>query len=51
MVLEFAVENGHEWIPNTYVAGRDAVTAQTREVPDTYWLMEGLLNNIEREFG
>lgn len=51
MVLEFAVENGHEWIPNTFVAGRDAVMAQTDDIPDTYWLMEGLLNNIEREFG
>ena len=28
----------------------DAVIARTPKISDTYWLMEGLLNNIEREF-
>ena len=51
MVLEFAEAFGQEWVPNNYVAGKDAIIEKTPEVPDTYWLMEGLLNNIEREFG
>jgi GMP synthase-like glutamine amidotransferase len=51
MVLEFAQIFGREeWDPDTYVAGADAVIARTPEIPDTYWLMESLLNNIEREF-
>jgi GMP synthase-like glutamine amidotransferase len=52
MVLEFAEIFGREeWVPDTYVAGADAVIARTPKIPDTYWLMEGLLNNIESEFG
>lgn len=51
MVLEFAEAYGHEWIPSTYVAGRDAIIESTPNMPDTYWLMEGLLDNIVREFG
>jgi GMP synthase-like glutamine amidotransferase len=50
MVLEFSEVFGHDWVPNTFVAGYNAVVSQTKEMPDTYWLMEGLLNNIEREF-
>jgi len=50
MVMEFAEENGHEWKPDTFVAGREAVLAQTGKIPDTYWLMHRLLDNIEREF-
>jgi len=51
MVVDSATEFGHEWTQSRYVPGRDAIIAQTENVPDTYWLMERLLDNIEREFG
>ena len=51
MIHYFSEEFGDLMIPDTFVAGPDAVIKQTKEMPDTYWLMEGLLNNIEREFG
>ena len=50
MVMEFAEDYGHQWIPNAYVAGKDAIIEMTPQIPDTYWLMEGLLKNIEGEF-
>jgi len=39
-----------EWHPGPYVAGKEAILAQTAEIPDTYWLMEKLLDNMLREF-
>lgn len=42
---------GHEWIQDRFVSGKEAVLTQTEQLPDTYWLMETLLDNIDREFG
>ena len=42
---------GHEWIQDLFVSGKEAVLTQTEQLPDTYWLMETLLDNIDREFG
>ena len=42
---------GHEWIPDLFVSGKEAVLTQTEQIADTYWLMETLLDNIDREFG
>jgi hypothetical protein len=51
MVKYFAREEGRTWEKGPYVAGQDAVVAQTAKIPDTYWLMAALLDNMEREFG
>lgn len=51
MVQQFAREWGDEWQKGPFVAGKEAVLAQTEEIPDTYWLMTTLLNNMVREFG
>lgn len=50
MVRHFAREEGDEWMKDHFVAGKEAVLDQVDKVPDTYWLMEALLNNMEREF-
>lgn len=50
MVRYFAVEYGHEWQKNQYVAGKQAVLSQTGQIPETYWLMELLLDNMERQY-
>lgn len=50
MVEYFANEVGHEWERDTFVAGRDAVLAQTPKIPDTYWLMESMMENMEHEY-
>jgi len=51
MVRHFAREEGNEWKKDHFVAGKEAVLAQTEQIPDTYWLMAALLDNMEREFG
>ncbi len=50
MVSQFARECGHEWIKGPFVAGHEAVLAQTAHIADTYWLASRLLDNMEREF-
>lgn len=50
MVLDFARTFGEEWTPGPFVAGKEAIQARTEEVPNTYWLMERLLDNMDREF-
>ena len=50
MARYYASEHSQDWLPDTYVSGGDAVLARTEEIPDTYWLMEALLNNIELKF-
>jgi len=50
MVSYYAREHSDDWVPDLYVGGKDQVLAATRDIPDTYWLMETLLNNMEREF-
>ncbi len=51
MVRYFAHEEGDKWKKDHFVAGKEAVLAQTEQIPDTYWLMNALLDNMEREFG
>jgi GMP synthase-like glutamine amidotransferase len=50
MVALCAGELSQDWVPDVFVGDKDTVLAQTQEIPDTYWLMETLLNNMEREF-
>jgi GMP synthase-like glutamine amidotransferase len=50
MVRFFARESGHKWQKDRYVAGKEAVLSECEQIPDTYWLMELLLDNMEREF-
>jgi hypothetical protein len=51
MVKRFSNEEGGAWTPDLFVDGRDRVLAKTDLLPDTYWLMEMLLDNMEEEFG
>jgi hypothetical protein len=32
------------------VAGKEAVLSESEQVPETYWLMELLLDNMERHY-
>lgn len=50
MVRYFADKYGHEWQKDQYVTGKDAVLSQLGQLPNTYWLMELLLNNMERHY-
>ena len=50
MVAYYAREHSQDWVPDLFVGDKDTVLAQTKEIPDTYGLMETLLNNMEREF-
>jgi len=50
MVTDYAREHSQDWVPDVFVSDKDKVLAQTKEIPDTYWLMATLLNNMEREF-
>ncbi|UCH22003.1 MAG: type 1 glutamine amidotransferase [Deltaproteobacteria bacterium] len=51
MIRFFSKEYGHEWVKGPYVAGKEAVLAMTEQVPETYWLMETFLNNMDHQFG
>ena len=50
MVKFYAGQYGHEWVPGPFVIGKADVLAQTEQIPDTYWLMEKLLDNMDRKF-
>ncbi len=50
MVNFYAEEHSQDWVPDEFVSGKDEVLARTKEIPDTYLLMETLLNNMEQEF-
>ena len=50
MVRYYASAHSQDWVPDDYVSAKDEVLARTEEIPDTYWLMETLLNNIQQEF-
>jgi GMP synthase-like glutamine amidotransferase len=50
MVTYYAGEHSQDWVPDRFVSGKDEVLARTQAIPDTYWLMETLLNNMEQEF-
>ena len=51
LITYFATNYGHEWQKDQYVAGKEAVLSKTGQIPDTYWLMELLLDNMDREYG
>ena len=51
LVAFFAAEYGHEWKQSPFVGDKETVLAQTEQIPDTYWLMEALLENMDKEFG
>jgi GMP synthase-like glutamine amidotransferase len=51
IVSHFSREFGADWLPGPFVAGRDRTLIQTETVPDTYWLMEKILDNMEVTFG
>jgi len=50
MVKYYAAEHSQDWVPDEFVCGKDEVLARTAEIPDSYWLMETLLDNMVREF-
>ena len=50
MVRYFSNEEGDGWVPDLFVSGKKRVLRETREIPDTYWLMETLLDNMEEAF-
>ena len=50
MVTHYAREHSQDWNPDVFVSDKDKVLIRTKEIPDTYWLMETLLNNMEQEF-
>lgn len=39
-----------KWTPGPFVAGKKAILSQMEKMPDTYCLMENLLDNMLREF-
>ena len=47
MVTDYARQLSQDWVAETFVSDKDKVLAQTKTIPDTYGLMETLLNNIE----
>ncbi len=50
MVKSYAEQYGHEWQPGPFVSDKADVIAQTEQIPETYWLMEKLLDNMDRKF-
>jgi GMP synthase (glutamine-hydrolysing) len=51
MIRYFSKESSEDWIQDRYVGGKEVVLQQTEEIRDTYWLMEAILDNMDREFG
>jgi len=51
MVRFFAKKYGDDWKKDRYVAGKEVVLSESEQVPETYRLMELLLDNMDREFG
>lgn len=51
MVQYFANEHGDDWQKGPYVAGKASVLSRCTQIPETYWLMELLLENMDHEFG
>jgi GMP synthase-like glutamine amidotransferase len=50
MIRYYAAQHSQDWVPDRYVSSGNEVLARTEEMPDTYWLMESLLNNMEQKF-
>jgi GMP synthase-like glutamine amidotransferase len=51
LVRRFTRDWGDEWQEDRYVASKEEVLAQTVNIPETYWLMEALLDNMDHQFG
>jgi len=47
MVRYFANEEGDEWVPDLFVSGKERVLREAQKIPNTSWLMEALLDNME----
>ena len=50
MVSYYAAGHSRDWTGGKHVNSGAEVLRRTTEIPDTYWLMESLLDNMEREF-
>jgi GMP synthase-like glutamine amidotransferase len=50
MVLKYTKTHGELFRTGRFADGRKSIAIQTEKVQDTYWLMETLLNNMEKEF-
>ena len=50
MVKYYAAKRSQDWVPDKYVSSADEVLARTEKLPETNWLMETLLNNMEKKF-
>ena len=50
LVRFFARECSDEWQKDLYATSPEEMLAQTEKIPDTYWLMAQLLENMDREF-
>ncbi|MBI5585134.1 MAG: amidotransferase, partial [Deltaproteobacteria bacterium] len=48
MVGHFAREFGSDWTPGPFVAGKERTLSRIETVADTYWLMEKILDNMEK---
>ena len=51
MIRYFSKESSEDWIQDRYVGGKEVVLQQTEDIRHTCWLMEALLDNMDREFG
>ncbi len=51
MVRFYAGNHSQDWVSDTHVHDGATVLARTAELPDSYELMQTLLNNIAQEFG
>jgi GMP synthase-like glutamine amidotransferase len=50
MVLEYTRTQGELFRPGRFADDKESIAIRTEKVQDTYWLMETLLNNMEKEF-
>jgi GMP synthase-like glutamine amidotransferase len=50
LVRLFSRDWGEEWGKGPYSSSSGAVMEETDRIPDTYWLMEALLDDMDREF-
>jgi GMP synthase-like glutamine amidotransferase len=50
MVAYYAAANRQDWKADEFVSPAEEILARTDKIPDTYWLMEILLNNMSVEF-
>jgi hypothetical protein len=50
MVAYYARKYSQDWVSNTFVQNREEVLEKLKTIPDTYWLMHALLDNMECAF-